>query len=194
MQYILSKVHPDTMILASYLQLYCEAVSDLLDPDFNPVNAKTINSLQIRERMGEVYVEGLSTYTVKSMYDLQDILMKGDERRRTSSTNFNLTSSRSHSVLIVRVCQKDGSSGSYSEEKKSSSLSDSVMQQSFLFLCDLAGSERATASSGLNYMRLEEAKAINLSLSALGTCWYFIYISLFIGSHLNLFHRVGLLL
>ena len=32
------------------------------------------------------------------------------------------------------------------------------------------GSERATASDGRNCMRLEEAKAINLSLSALGNC------------------------
>lgn len=37
-------------------------------------------------------------------------------------------------------------------------------------LVDLAGSERATASSGKNPLRLEEAKAINLSLSALGNC------------------------
>jgi len=37
-------------------------------------------------------------------------------------------------------------------------------------LVDLAGCERATASSGKNPLRLEEAKAINLSLSALGNC------------------------
>ena len=172
MQYILSKVHTDTVVLVSYLQLYCESISDLLDPDFNSFDIsdrKNINSLQIRERMGEVCVEGLSTYTIKNVNDLQDILVKGDERRQTSSTNFNLTSSRSHAVLIIRVCQKDESSTSSSsnEEKKTSSTS-SPMQQSVLFLCDLAGSERATASSGLNFMRLEEAKAINLSLSALG--------------------------
>lgn len=169
MQYILSKVHTDTVILVSYLQLYCESISDLLDPDFNSsslADRKNITSLQIRERMGEVCVEGLSTYTVKNVHDLQEILVKGDERRQTSSTNFNLTSSRSHAVLIIRVCQKDESSTT-NEEKKTSTA---PMQQSVLFLCDLAGSERATASSGLNFMRLEEAKAINLSLSALGKC------------------------
>ncbi len=37
-------------------------------------------------------------------------------------------------------------------------------------LVDLAGSERASASSGKSHLRAEEAKAINLSLSALGNC------------------------
>jgi hypothetical protein len=42
--------------------------------------------------------------------------------------------------------------------------------ESSLVLVDLAGSERANASDGRNYMRFEEAKAINLSLSSLGNC------------------------
>jgi hypothetical protein len=41
--------------------------------------------------------------------------------------------------------------------------------QSTLFLVDLAGSERASASEGKGLVRQEEAKSINLSLSALGT-------------------------
>lgn len=41
-------------------------------------------------------------------------------------------------------------------------------RESTLMLVDLAGSERAAASEGKSALRLEEAKAINLSLSALG--------------------------
>jgi hypothetical protein len=44
------------------------------------------------------------------------------------------------------------------------------IRESSLVLVDLAGSERSTASQGQNYMRYEESKAINLSLSALGNC------------------------
>ena len=46
----------------------------------------------------------------------------------------------------------------------------STYRQSSLILVDLAGSERATATDGRGATRQEEAKAINLSLSALGNC------------------------
>ena len=55
------------------------------------------------------------------------------------------------------------SSGNSTEKPK-------TYRESSLVLVDLAGSERASASDGRNFMRLEEAKAINLSLSALGNC------------------------
>ena len=43
------------------------------------------NILQIREKMGgQVYVEGLSSFFVKSVEDLQNIIIKGDENRKTS--------------------------------------------------------------------------------------------------------------
>ena len=45
-----------------------------------------------------------------------------------------------------------------------------MQNESTLMLVDLAGSERASATQNKGFLRGEEAKAINLSLSALGNC------------------------
>ena len=63
-------------------------------------------------------------------------------------------SSRSHSVLSILVQQRDTLGGT-----KTGTLN----------LADLAGSEKI-AKTGASGERLEEAKAINQSLSALGLC------------------------
>ena len=65
----------------------------------------------------------------------------------------NEFSSRSHAVALLHV-----------ERKTKDSL-----QRSTLTLVDLAGSERHAACAG-RYKRLEESRAINLGLSALGNC------------------------
>jgi hypothetical protein len=44
------------------------------------------------------------------------------------------------------------------------------LRESTLVLVDLAGSERSSAIAGKSYLRAEESKSINLSLSALGNC------------------------
>lgn len=119
--------------------------------------------LSIREKNGQVFVEGLSKFPVTSVEDLWILLSRGDENRNTASTNMNETSSRSHAALMIQVIIKDDSSSA-------SAATLGTHRESTLMLVDLAGSERASASDGRDYMRLEEAKAINLSLSALGNC------------------------
>ena len=145
--------------------------------------------LSIREKGGRVYVEGLSRSKISSSSDLMSILTRGDTNRSTAETNMNATSSRSHAALIVSILMPEtplaatATKGALSTSLSSSSYSSSAAvatatataaklswRESTLVLVDLAGSERATASSGKQYMRLEEAKAINLSLSALGNC------------------------
>jgi len=71
----------------------------------------------------------------------------------TSATGMNEGSSRSHSVFVVAITQKDTQEG--------------TSRRGNLYLVDLAGSEmvRKTGASG---QQLEEAKMINMSLSALG--------------------------
>jgi hypothetical protein len=71
----------------------------------------------------------------------------------------NATSSRSHAALILSIEFSVNDDAAATVDRKASSL----------VLVDLAGSERFAAAGG-NYARLEEAKAINLSLSALGNC------------------------
>ena len=65
----------------------------------------------------------------------------------------NATSSRSHSIFLVQVFQKNTKTGSEKQSK--------------LFCCDLAGSEKVEKTEAKG-STLEEAKMINKSLSALG--------------------------
>lgn len=62
---ILQLTNADTEVWVSYVQIYCEVLSDLLSPSLttstsSPDNDSYSTPLQIREKAGLVYVEGLS--------------------------------------------------------------------------------------------------------------------------------------
>lgn len=140
------------MVRASYLQIYNEAISDLLKSDRG--------SLQIREekRRG-VFVEGLSEWAVRSPSDICTLMQKGQTSRATASTKMNDISSRSHAVFIIII-----------EQMSTVEYEDEVGKQikvGKLNIVDLAGSERVRVT-GATGKRLEESKKINQSLSALG--------------------------
>lgn len=143
------------IIKVSYLQIYCEVVSDLLDPSGS--------QLSIRERNGEVYVENLSESVISSYSDVQRIIERGNMNRNTATTNMNAHSSRSHAAMLVKIFTPDVGNDPSSLQQKS-------LRESTLVLVDLAGSERSSAIAGKSYLRAEESKSINLSLSALGNC------------------------
>jgi hypothetical protein len=84
--------------------------------------------------------------------ELLEIIALGESVRTVAATKMNKTSSRSHQIVILEICQKF-SNGS---EKKGK-----------LNLVDLAGSEKISRT-GVTGTNLEEAKKINLSLSSLG--------------------------
>jgi len=133
-------------VKVSYVEIYMERLRDLLDP--------SRKRLAIREsKQKGIYVENMTEFYVQSPDEMFDLMNSGMANRATSATGMNEGSSRSHSVFIVEVNQKDTKTGS--------------SKQSRLFLVDLAGSEmvRKTNASGDT---LEEAKQINKSLSALG--------------------------
>jgi kinesin family protein 5 len=65
----------------------------------------------------------------------------------------NSESSRSHSIFVVTISQKN--------------LVDGSVKSGKLYLVDLAGSEKV-GKTGASGQTLEEAKKINKSLSALG--------------------------
>lgn len=117
-------------IWASYLQIYCETITDLLwqprikdtstEGCSNTVNAAIAYSanqpLLLRDKAcsattssntAGVYVEGLSRYKILSVDDLWELLQRGDMNRSTAATNMNETSSRSHAVLMVKIVTKD---------------------------------------------------------------------------------------
>ena len=153
----------------SFVQIYRENIHDLLSTSI--INGDVSNvvdeNLAIREDpLKGFYVEGLQEYVVRSYEEAEALLNLGLENRAIASTLMNTTSSRSHTVITVIIEQKGNIPGS---SENASSLSSSVYRvlRSKLLLVDLAGSERVrkTVSKGT---RLDEAKSINTSLSALG--------------------------
>ena len=170
------------LVRASYLQIYNEAISDLLKPERS--------NLTIREdKKRGVYVDGLSEWVVRSPAEIYGLMERGGAVRATGETKMNEVSSRSHAVFIViaeqsetvyvddqgmemtpEEFQKFMHGRGVHREQEMSRLEDHV-KQSFkvgkLNLVDLAGSERVRLS-GATGQRLEESKQINRSLSALG--------------------------
>ena len=89
---------------------------------------------------------------VNKTEDLLDVIAYGDKQRTVAATKMNNYSSRSHSLFIIEIVQK---------------FPDDAGKKGKLNLVDLAGSEKIS-KTGAAGETLEEAKKINLSLSALG--------------------------
>ena len=131
---------------ASMVELYQEKIRDLID-------TKRVN-LNIRETPSKViYIENLSEYYVYCENDILNILKIGRENRAQASTKMNEHSSRSHSIFMITINQKNNKEGNAKTGK--------------LYLVDLAGSEKIT-KTGATGTTLEEAKIINKSLTSLG--------------------------
>ena len=100
-----------------------------------------------------MYLDGCMEVFVTSPEIVYDVIRTGTENRATAATAMNEGSSRSHSVFIFTVVQKN--------LETLSSLTGK------LYLVDLAGSEKIKKTNASGAV-LEQAKKINWSLSALG--------------------------
>ncbi|KAF1997339.1 kinesin-domain-containing protein [Amniculicola lignicola CBS 123094] len=133
-------------VRVSYMEIYMERIRDLL----NPAN----DNLPVHEEKNRgVYVKGLLEVYVSSVMEVYEVMRRGGNARAVAATNMNQESSRSHSIFVVTITQKNLETGS--------------MKSGQLFLVDLAGSEKV-GKTGASGQTLEEAKKINKSLSALG--------------------------
>jgi kinesin family protein 5 len=133
-------------VRVSYMEIYMERIRDLLVPqnDNLPVH---------EEKSRGVYVKGLLEVYVSSVQEVYEVMRRGGTARAVAATNMNQESSRSHSIFVITVTQKNLETGSAKSGQ--------------LFLVDLAGSEKV-GKTGASGQTLEEAKKINKSLSALG--------------------------
>ena len=133
-------------VRVSYMEIYMERIRDLLVPhnDNLPVH---------EEKSRGVYVKGLLEVYVSSVQEVYEVMRRGGQARAVAATNMNQESSRSHSIFVVTITQKNLETGSAKSGQ--------------LFLVDLAGSEKV-GKTGASGQTLEEAKKINKSLSALG--------------------------
>ena len=133
-------------VRVSYMEIYMEKIRDLLAPqnDNLPIH---------EEKSRGVYVKGLLEIYVSSVQEVYEVMRRGGSARATAATNMNQESSRSHSIFVITITQKNVETGSAKSGQ--------------LFLVDLAGSEKV-GKTGASGQTLEEAKKINKSLSALG--------------------------
>lgn len=135
------------LLRVSYLEIYNEVINDLLDP--------TGQNLRVREDAQGTYVEGIKEEVVLSPGHALSFIAAGEEHRHVGSNNFNLLSSRSHTIFTLMI-----ESSAHGDEY------DGVIF-SQLNLIDLAGSESSkTETTGL---RRKEGAYINKSLLTLGT-------------------------
>lgn len=122
-----------------------------------------------------MYVKNLTDYYVSGKEEVYEIMRQGGMARAvtatskpsyrvfkpicaeylilTHPTDMNAESSRSHSIFVVTISQRNTETG--------------TLKTGNLYLVDLAGSEKV-GKTGASGQTLEEAKKINKSLSALG--------------------------
>ncbi|CDO97002.1 unnamed protein product [Coffea canephora] len=135
------------LLRVSYLEIYNEVINDLLDP--------TGQNLRVREDAQGTYVEGIKEEVVLSPGHALSFIAAGEEHRHVGSNNFNLFSSRSHTIFTLMI-----ESSAHGDDY------DGVIF-SQLNLIDLAGSESSkTETTGI---RRKEGSYINKSLLTLGT-------------------------
>lgn len=141
-----SDANVEYTVKVSYMEIYMERIRDLLAP--------ANDNLSIHEdKTRGVYVKGLTDVYVGTEAEVYAVMKAGGKARAISATNMNAESSRSHSIFVVGIHQRNVDTGS----QKSGNL----------YLVDLAGSEKV-GKTGASGQTLEEAKKINKSLSALG--------------------------
>ncbi|XP_015079188.1 kinesin-like protein KIN-14U [Solanum pennellii] len=140
----------------SMLEVYLGSIRDLLAP--RPSSRKYTASrcnLNIQtDSKGSVEIDGLTEVEISNFTKAKWWYHKGRRVRSTSWTNVNETSSRSHCLTRISIYRYGDTLGGKAEASK-------------LWMVDLGGSERLL-KTGATGQTLDEGRAINLSLSALG--------------------------
>lgn len=119
----------------SYFEIYNENIIDLIN---------TSNKPRIFTYNNELIVKGIEKTPVASLEKSLRLIIGCEERRKTGQTQFNIRSSRSHTIFKLEL--------------------KNANTTSMMTLIDLAGSEKASGTS----LRIREGVYINKSLLALG--------------------------
>lgn len=149
---------PNITVSASFLEIYCEHVYDLLQREDQKhglsQSARKVSLNIAGGAKDTITVKDAQCVHVTSAESAVELLRSGMAKRITACTKSNSRSSRSHAVFILTV-------------EVPSTLGRCIHGQ--FYLCDLAGSEKLkkTGASGL---QLREAANINTSLLSLHMC------------------------
>ncbi|KAJ5630536.1 uncharacterized protein N7484_010636 [Penicillium longicatenatum] len=156
--------HREFLLRVSYLEIYNEKIHDLLSASTTNGPAAPQEEIKLREDSKRgVYATPLKEEIVQSPTQLLRVIARGDHARRTSSTQFNARSSRSHAVVQIVVESRERVPAGNSQDKRSG-IAPGGVRVSTLSLIDLAGSERAADDKE----RRTEGAHINKSLLTLG--------------------------
>jgi centromeric protein E len=138
--------HREFILRCSYLELYNEVLTDLLD-------SQSGKKLTIKEdSQRNVSVQGLTEHVVMDCNEALSFILTGEDVRRVAETAMNERSSRSHTIYRLTLESKE--------------MGGDMVKVSVLNLVDLAGSEKAYMST--DPQRFKEGVRINLSLLHLG--------------------------
>lgn len=143
------------LLRVSYVEIYLERVNDLFQ-DGPKGESSPLENLDVKEDpKGGFFVVGLAEREVSCIDDVMRLLQSAEMKRHFASTNFNETSSRSHTVFTTIL-----------EATQTYSDGTVIARRGELKLVDLAGNERASAAEGVEGAkeRLAEGQAINKSL------------------------------
>jgi len=165
--YIRETPSREFLLRVSYLEIYNERIHDLLSMSTGtgPPNQPQ-EEIKLREDSKRgVYASPLKEEIVQSPTQLLRVIARGDQARRTASTQFNARSSRSHAVVQIVVESRERMPGNAAGDSKRQALPPGGVRVSTLSLIDLAGSEKAAESKE----RRQEGSHINKSLLTLGT-------------------------
>ena len=80
----------------SYLEIYQEVISDLLNPD----NSRPV---QLRDIGSSIILDGLRKLIISSPEEAIRYIIQGNKLRHTASTLMNKESSRSHAVISIYI-------------------------------------------------------------------------------------------
>ncbi|KAM6947237.1 kinesin-like protein KIF21B [Lycodopsis pacificus] len=166
---------PEFKVSAQFLELYNEEVLDLFDEARDPENRNRKSNIKIHEdASGSIYTTGVTSRLVNSEEELLQCLKLGALSRTTASTQMNATSSRSHAIFTIYLCQMRACQRAQMVRYGLNGVDSSPIAQpefetlmaKFHFV-DLAGSERLKRT-GATGERAREGISINCGLLALG--------------------------
>lgn len=108
----------------------------------------------LEDSFGDIQLSGAFEPEVTFTGELLQLIEQAAAFRKTASTEKNSGSSRSHAVCRIRI----------------SNPSQDVLEDGYLYLIDLAGSEAARDITDHSADRMKETREINISLSILKDC------------------------
>ncbi|KAL9980620.1 hypothetical protein ACROYT_G009228 [Oculina patagonica] len=134
-------------VLFSYLEIYQEKIKDLLDPKKYDLPIR-------QDQQQNIIIPNLTEKPIATLGEFMYLFEKASQQRKTAATKLNPNSSRSHSIVLMKI-------------HKQQQVAPFTKLSGKFYLIDLAGSEdnRKTGNEGI---RLKESGAINGSLFALG--------------------------